>query len=60
MSCFLGAADDAGLPDDAEFLDALREYMQWAVDEVLSYSALDARVPAGLAMPRWSWDGLQT
>lgn len=60
LNCFLGAADDAGLPDDAEFRDALRGYMQWAVDDVLSYSAPDAAVPTGIAMPRWSWDGLQT
>jgi hemoglobin len=29
------------------------------VGDVLSYSSPDAAVPAGLAMPRWSWDGLQ-
>ena len=60
IECFVGAADDAGLPDDPEFRMVLRAYMQWAVDEVLSYSAVDAAVPAGMVMPRWSWDGLQT
>jgi hemoglobin len=58
LDCFVGAMDDAGLPDDPEFRAALRGYMQWAVVEVLSYSPYDAAVPTGLPMPRWSWDGL--
>jgi hypothetical protein len=33
--------------------------MQWAVDNVLSYSAEDAVVAGGIGMPRWDWDGLQ-
>jgi hemoglobin len=57
VECFVAAADDAGLPDDPEFRAALRAYMEWAVGEVLSYGADAADVPAGLAMPRWSWDG---
>jgi hemoglobin len=60
VECFVGAADDAGLPADPEFRAALRAYMQWAVDEVLSYSPEDATVPSGLPMPRWSWNGLKT
>lgn len=58
--CFVRAADDAGLPDNVEFRAALRAYMQWAVAQVVSYPDRDAAVPAGLAMPRWSWDGLQS
>jgi hemoglobin len=60
VECFVAAADDAGLPDDPEFRAALRAYMEWAVGEVLSYGADAADVPAGLAMPRWSWDGLES
>ncbi len=60
VECFVRAADDAGLPDDAELRAALRAYMQWAVDEVLSYSPQGAEVSTGLAMPRWSWGGLQS
>lgn len=41
------------------FRQALRNYMQWAVDEVLRYPYDPAAVPADLPMPRWSWDGLQ-
>jgi hemoglobin len=59
VDCFVLAADDAGLPADPEFRGALRDYMQWAVDEVLQYPDPDTEVPRGLAMPHWSWDGLQ-
>ncbi|WP_336204136.1 globin domain-containing protein [Nonomuraea sp. LPB2021202275-12-8] len=59
LDCFLGAIDDAGLPGDPDLRAALRAYMTWAVREVLSYSPHDARVPTGLPVPRWSWDGLE-
>ena len=58
VACFVAAMDDAGLPDDPELRAALRAYMEWAADEVMSYSPKDALVPAELAMPRWSWEGL--
>jgi hemoglobin len=57
VACFVAAADDAGLPDDPEFRAALHDYMRWAVDEVLAYSATDAVVPTVAAMPHWSWEG---
>ena len=57
VACFVGAIDDAGLPDDRELRDALRSYMEWAVADVLTYSPPDATVPAGMRMPRWTWDG---
>ncbi len=59
VECFVLAADDAGLPADPEFRAALRDYMEWAVSDVLVYSPVDAEVPRGVAMPHWSWDGLQ-
>jgi len=59
VDCFVGAIDDAGLPDDPEFRAALRAYMQWAVDDVLALSPEDAVVPERSPMPHWSWDGLQ-
>jgi hemoglobin len=60
VTCFVRAADDAGLPGDAEFRAALRSYMEWAVQEVLAYSPHGSEVPAGLPVPHWSWDGLQS
>jgi hemoglobin len=59
VDCFVGAMDDAGLPADAEFRAAMRGYMVWAVDDVLAYSSEAAVVPPALAMPHWSWGGLQ-
>jgi hemoglobin len=59
VDCFVRAADDAGLPADAEFRACLRAYMEWAVSEVLSYSPPGATVPPDLPVPRWSWDGRQ-
>jgi hemoglobin len=56
---FARAAADAGLPADPEFRAALRAYMEWAVADMLSYPSPDAAVPAGLAMPHWTWDGLE-
>jgi hemoglobin len=58
VACFVAAADDAGLPDEPEFRQALRGYMEWAVAEVLEHRDTAATVPPGLPMPRWSWDGL--
>ena len=58
VACFMQAADDAGLPDDPDFRAGLRSYMEWAVEDVLSYSPPGARVPADLAVPHWSWEGL--
>jgi hemoglobin len=59
VDCFVAAADDAGLPGDPEFRAVLRDYMVWAVAEVFAYSPKGSEVPADLAVPRWSWDGLQ-
>ncbi|HTC68100.1 MAG TPA: group II truncated hemoglobin [Acidothermaceae bacterium] len=59
VECFVLAADDAHLPDDPAFRTALREYMQWAVGEMISYPDADDTVPSELPMPKWSWDGLQ-
>ncbi|MDT4939354.1 MAG: hemoglobin [Pseudonocardiales bacterium] len=58
VACFLAAADDAGLPPDAEFRGALRDYMTWAVIEVNAYPDEPIAVPAHLPMPRWTWAGL--
>jgi hemoglobin len=60
LACFLGAMEDAGLPKDPEFRAAMRSYMEWALDEVVSYSATDAAVPKEQHLPRWSWSGLVT
>jgi hemoglobin len=60
LDCFVRALDDAALPRDPEFRSAMRAYMRWAVDTVLSYSAEGTVVAPGARMPHWSWEGLQT
>jgi hemoglobin len=59
VACFVAAFDDAGLPEDPELRQALRAYMQWAVQRFNSYPERPPKVPQGLAVPRWSWEGLQ-
>jgi hemoglobin len=58
VACFVAAADDAGLPPDPEFRTVLREYMEWAVAEILAYETSAGDVPSGRPLPRWSWNGL--
>jgi hemoglobin len=59
LDCFVRALDDAELPAEPAFRDAMRAYMRWAVDNVLVYSPVDAVVPFRVAMPRWGWSGLE-
>jgi hemoglobin len=58
VACFVQAADDASLPDDPDFRDGLRRYMEWATSEVLVYAPPGSQVAPDLPVPRWSWDGL--
>ena len=57
VACFVQAADDAQLPADPYLRACLRQYMEWAVGEVDSYSPAGSQVPHGQTMPHWSWLG---
>ncbi len=57
--CFDQAVEDAGLPDDPEFRQALHDYMMWATSEVHDYFPLGSTVPSGVAFPYWTWSGLE-
>ena len=57
VACFVKALDDAELPDDADFRAGMRDYIEWAAKDVVSYLAADSVVPPQLPVPRWSWDG---
>jgi hemoglobin len=59
LSSFVQAMDDVPLPPDPAFRSAMSAYMRWAVDNVLSYSPEGTVVAPAVAMPRWSWNGLQ-
>ncbi|GIE94528.1 group II truncated hemoglobin [Paractinoplanes rishiriensis] len=59
IACFDQALTDAGFTTDP-LRRALHDYFAWATTTTMSryhHSADD--VPAGLPIPRWSWDGLQ-
>jgi hemoglobin len=58
LTCFVAAMDDAELPQDEALRTVLRNYMAWAVQDVMAYEDPGAVVPEGLSVPRWSWDGL--
>jgi hemoglobin len=49
------AADDAGLPDDAEFRSALIAYAEWGTRLAMHNSQPDAEVAAHAPVPRWGW-----
>lgn len=59
LACFVQALDDAKLPDDPAFRRAMRAYMTWAADNVLSCETEDDVVAARNEPPRWDCDGLQ-
>jgi hemoglobin len=59
IACFMQAVDDVHLPDDSHFRATLHSYIEWATQEVLSYSPQGSQVQDGLSVPRWSWNGVQ-
>lgn len=49
------AADEAGLPTDAEFRSAFLAYVEWGTRLAVHFSSPDATPPAEQAVPRWGW-----
>ncbi len=49
------AADDAKLPDDAEFRSAFVAYVEWGTRLALHNSQDDAEVFEHAPVPRWGW-----
>ena len=60
IACFAEALDDAGLPEDPRLRLTLQDYFRWATSELATYHESADDVPDGLAVPRWSWDGMVT
>lgn len=58
VDCFMAAADDAGLPDDEPFRQAMRDYMEWAVGQFNAHPTGAHTIASGLSTPRWDWTGL--
>ena len=58
IACFDQALVDVGIGDDDHLRPVLHDYFAWATTTSMArfpHSADD--VPAGLRVPRWSWDG---
>ena len=61
IECFDQAMDEVGIDADPVLRSVLHDYFAWATVTTMSaYSESADDVPAGLAIPRWSWDGLQS
>ena len=60
IACFDQALADTGLAGDGKLRQVLHDYFAWATTTTMArYHRSADDVPDGLAIPRWSWDGLQ-
>lgn len=60
VACFDDALEDVGLVAEP-LRQVLHDYFAWATTSAMArYPRSPDDVPDGLAMPRWSWDGLQS
>jgi hemoglobin len=60
IACFDQALADTGLATDDNLRQVLHDYFAWATTTTMArYHRSADDVPDGLAIPRWSWDGLQ-
>ena len=66
IACFDQALADIGLAStglagDGRLRQVLHDYFAWATTTTMArYHRSADDVPEGLAIPRWSWDGLQS
>jgi hemoglobin len=59
IDCFDRALEDVGLAGEEKLARALHDYFAWATTTAMArYPDSADDVPGGLAVPRWSWDGL--
>jgi hemoglobin len=59
IACFDQAMTDIGLDGDDRLRQVLHDYFAWATTTTMARYHDDADdVPDGLAIPKWSWDGL--
>jgi hemoglobin len=59
IACFDQALFDTGLDADERLCRVLHDYFAWATTTTMArYHDSADDVPAGMAIPHWSWDGL--
>jgi hemoglobin len=57
IECFDAALDDVALTDPVR--QVMHDYFAWATTTSMAhYHGSKDKVPAGMHIPRWSWDGL--
>ena len=49
------SAQEAGLPNDAEFRSAFNAYLEWGSRLAVENSQTDSKPPANMPMPHWTW-----
>ena len=60
IACFDQALIDAGFDGDPVLRQVLHDYFAWATTTIMArYHESEDDVPAGLKIPRWSWQGLE-
>ena len=60
IACFAQALEDVGIAASGRLHQVLYDYFAWATTTTMArYHASANDVPDDLALPRWSWDGLQ-
>jgi hemoglobin len=60
VACFDQALSDVGLDESEPLRTVLHDYFAWATFSSMNRFPESADdVPAGLRVPRWSWDGLE-
>ena len=60
IACFDDALGDIGMTGDDPLFPVLHDYFAWATTTTMArYHDSADDVPSGLALPHWSWDGLQ-
>ena len=59
VALYLKALDDAGMPDDPEFRDAVREHVEFGtqVAKQNSHAKTDDQLHPLREVPRWTWAG---
>jgi CDGSH-type Zn-finger protein/truncated hemoglobin YjbI len=56
VALLLRSANEAGLPNDAEFRSAFSAYIEWGSRLAVENSQTNARPPEHMAMPHWDWN----
>jgi hemoglobin len=59
INCFDQALTDVGITEDQPLWAVLHDYFEWATTTSMSqFHGSEDDVPAGLTIPKWSWNGL--